>query len=114
LITCAPAAVTHEHTQFGDERFASTELDLEARGGKADLTEKRRIENATTPMRRSVKAQSTPPNALRSRPPPPAAAGEASGSAIAASACVVVCVWVEGAEIPVLDPGGDEDLATRS
>ena len=61
--------------------------------GKTDLTEKRRIENATTPMRRSVKAQSTPPKALRSRPPPPAAAEETSGSAIAAARWL----WVEGA-----------------
>ena len=71
--------------------------------GKTDLTEKRRIENATTPMRRSVKAQSTPPKALRSRPPPPAAAEETSGSAIAAARWL----WVEGAENPALDPGGD-------
>jgi hypothetical protein len=41
-----------------------------------------------------VKAQSTPPNALRSRPPPPAAAEEASGSAIAACvASLGVCGW---------------------
>jgi hypothetical protein len=59
-------------------------------------------------MTRSVKAQSTPPKALRSRPPPLAAAEETSGSAIAAAS---MAVWVEGAEIPALDPGGDEDLA---
>jgi len=58
-----------------------------------------------------VKAQSTPPKALRSLPPPPAAAGETSGSAIAACVRPWVCAWVEGAEIPVLDPGGDDDLA---
>jgi hypothetical protein len=40
-----------------------------------------------------VKAQSTPPKALRSRPPPPAAAEETSGSAIAAARWL----WVEGA-----------------
>ena len=48
-----------------------------------DLTEKRRIEKARTPIRRSVKAQSTPPKAFRSRPSPLAAV-EASISAIAA------------------------------
>jgi hypothetical protein len=54
-------------------------------GSKTDLTEKRRIENARTPMRRRVKAHSTPPKALRSFPPPAAAAEDTSGSAIAAA-----------------------------
>ena len=38
-----------------------------------DLTEKRRIEKARTPIRRSVKAHNTPPEAFRSRSPPLAA-----------------------------------------
>jgi hypothetical protein len=43
---------------------------------RADLTEKRRIEKARTPMRRRVKVQSTPPKASRRRPPPPLAVEE--------------------------------------
>lgn len=38
-----------------------------------DLTEKRRMEKARTPIRRRAKAHSTPLRAFRSRPPPPAA-----------------------------------------
>jgi len=46
---------------------------------------------------------------------PPAAAGHRGGD-LGLRHCGLrplgcVCVWVEGAEIPVLDPGGDEDLA---
>ena len=37
-----------------------------------------------TPMRRRVKAHSTPPKAFRRRPPPPPAAVEDRGSGIAA------------------------------
>jgi hypothetical protein len=51
---------------------------------RVDLTEKRRIENARTPMRRRVKAHNTPPKAFRRRPPPPPAAVEDRGSGIAA------------------------------
>jgi hypothetical protein len=48
---------------------------------------------------------------------PPAAAGRRGGGLglrHCGLCCVLGCVWVEGAEIPVLDPSGDEDLATRS
>jgi hypothetical protein len=71
-----------------------------------DLTEKRRIEKARTPMRMRVKAHSTPPKALRRRP------GAAEGAAAAsASVSAIVCAEVgRGREISA---GGDEDPRDR-
>lgn len=105
-MTCEPTDITDEHTQFL-QRFASTELDLEARAAKRILrrrggsrTRARRWggewRRRARHRRRSGGARHRWPPRRRPRAPPLRPRRR---------------LWVQGAEIPALDPGGDEDLA---